>query len=150
MRRRKARESVLQILYGLEADLNSEVEVTADDITIQLKLHYQHFSSIESVDADFVHSLLSGTISRFAHFNDMIRKQSEHWRLERMALVDRNILRFAIYELEFFDDVPNSVTINEAVEIAKRYGTDESGSFINGILDQIWKHLPKNPKKIQH
>jgi N utilization substance protein B len=67
----------------------------------------------------------------------LIRQYSEHWRLERMAAVDRNLLRVALYELLYQPDIPTKVVINEAVELAKRYGTDESGAFVNGILDRI-------------
>ena len=67
----------------------------------------------------------------------LINGASENWRISRMATVDRNILRFSVYELVYLDDIPPSVTINEAVEIAKRYGSEDSPSFVNGILDKI-------------
>lgn len=148
MRRRIARESALQILYSLEG--RSIEELKRVPVQETMELFQTHFSDKDKCDIPFLQRLLEGTLRECEKFNELIAKQSEHWRLERMAFVDRNILRFAIYELMYFDDVPNSVTINEAVEIAKRYGTDESASFINGILDQIWKHIPANPNKLAH
>ncbi|MFT5170203.1 MAG: transcription antitermination factor NusB, partial [Candidatus Omnitrophota bacterium] len=78
--------------------------------------------------------------------DDIIRKYAANWQLERMAVIDRNILRLGTFEIMFADEIPPKVTINEAVELAKKYGDSESGKFVNGILDKIHKEelLPKD------
>ena len=148
MRRRVARESALQILYSLEGKATEEL--LRVPVPEAIELYHEHFGNREVTDEESLGRILQGTLREYEKFNDLIANQSEHWKLERMALVDRNILRFSLYELIHLNDVPCSVTINEAVEIAKRFGTEESGAFINGILDQIWKHLPPNPEKLAH
>ena len=84
-------------------------------------------------------ALVRGTKANQAKIDQMISQFAEHWDLERMAVVDRNILRLAVYELLWTDDVPPKVAINEAIEIAKKFGTKESSRFINGVLDRIHK-----------
>jgi N utilization substance protein B len=82
-----------------------------------------------------------GTKQHQAKADDLIRQYAEHWALERMAVVDRNILRLAVYEMLWGGDVPTKVIINEAIEIAKKFGTRESSRFINGILDRVHREL---------
>ena len=86
---------------------------------------------------EFSTVLILGACKNLPHIDDIIGRFSEHWRLSRMSKIDRNILRLSIYELLYLSDIPPAVTINEAVELGKRFGTEESGSFINGILDKI-------------
>jgi N utilization substance protein B len=88
---------------------------------------------------DFTTALVTGVIERRDEIDACIQECSTNWSLERIGMVERNILRFAIYELCFLPDIPPNVTINEAVEVAKKYGTDEAPAFINGILDRV-KH----------
>ena len=83
--------------------------------------------------------LFSGTVSKVREIDPLIREHSQHWRLERMPAVDRNILRLGVYEMMFRDDVPRAVVINEALEIARKFSEEESVAFINGLLDQIRK-----------
>ncbi len=148
MRRRKSREAAMQILYSIDG---TKIPESIDDgfVGHLLNFFYGSFMQRSATDESFLFVLIKGTLEHYSEFNHLIAKQSEHWKLERMAVVDRNILRLALFELTSLNDVPSSVSINEAVEIAKRYGTDESGAFINGILDQIWKSLPKNPDKVR-
>jgi N utilization substance protein B len=80
-------------------------------------------------------ALVRGVISHLPEIDAQVAQQAEHWRLERMAAVDRNILRLALYELMFTPDTPPAVVIDEAVELAKRYGSEHSGPFVNGLLD---------------
>ncbi|HSE92626.1 MAG TPA: transcription antitermination factor NusB [Methylomirabilota bacterium] len=132
-RRRKAREVALQFLYQL--DLHSEDDPSP---------HAEEFWSRHPVDADtrrFADALVRGAKENQAKADDLIRHYVEHWDLERMAVVDRNILRLAIYELLWAEGVPAKVAINEAIEIAKKFGTRESSRFINGVLDRIHKEL---------
>ncbi len=96
----------------------------------------------------FASEIIDGTLSMLDEIDSAIKKAAENWVLERMAAVDRNILRFAVYELLQRKDIPPAVTINEAIEIAKKYSTLESASFINGILDKIaQKAKPKQKAK---
>ena len=87
----------------------------------------------------FAYDLINGTIENKESIDEELKKVAKHWSLDRMAVVDRNILRFSAYELLYRDDIPSKVTINEAIEMAKKYSTLDSGSFINGILDRIAK-----------
>lgn len=128
--RRKARELALQILYQLELKKTS-VEET-------LKVIFSRYRFKPEV-REFAEKLVWGTSHFLLPFDSLIKKYAQNWTLDRIAMVDRNILRFAIYELLFLKNIPPIVSINEAVEIAKRYGMEESGKFINGILDKIRK-----------
>lgn len=145
MRRRVAREAAIQILYSLEGLNASERERVSLGDLVSYYTHY--FTDEKDIDAPFLTNLLEGVVESLDAANELIQKESDHWKLERMAMVDRNILRVALFEMKNRNDVPYSVSINEAVEIGKRFGTDESGAFINGILDQIRKVLPTNPEK---
>jgi len=139
MSRRKGRELALQILYQL--DITKGEALNSDQfpkMTMELSEEGEKFTLV----------LIRGTTEKQEELDEIIRKYSLHWSLERMFIIDRNILRMAIYELKYMDDIPPKVTINEAIEIAKRYGTKDSSSFINGILDQVmndlknWQQLP--------
>jgi transcription antitermination factor NusB len=132
-RRRKAREVALQFLYQL--DLHGETDPTS---------HEADFWARHPVDEEtrsFASALVHGTTSRHAEVDKIIAQYTEHWDLDRMAVVDRNILRLAVYELLDQQSVPPKVAINEAIEIAKKFGTGESSRFINGILDRVHKEL---------
>ena len=88
---------------------------------------------------EFTYSIVETTRKNLDAIDDIIRKAAEHWSVERMAVIDKNILRAATCELLYRTDIPHTVVINEAIEIAKKYSTEESASFINGILDRIAK-----------
>lgn len=137
-KRRKARELVLQFLF--QTDMNPpRAAGTPDDesaIQEQLDSFWENFKTEEGGKA-FFRQLAAGVMAKRDQIDALIEATSDNWRISRMAAVDRNILRFSVYELIYLDDIPPSVTINEAVEIAKRYGSQESPSFINGILDTI-------------
>ena len=109
-----------------------------------------YYESVGSPDGEtrlardeFIERLVQGTVERCAEIDARSVKHSEHWRLERMPAVDRNILRLAIYEMLCRDDIPPVVSINEAVDIAKKFSTRESGAFVNGILDRLKADLPR-------
>jgi N utilization substance protein B len=132
-RRRKAREVALQFLYQLD--------LRGDD---DPGLHAAEFWARHPVDPEtrrFADALVRGTKEHQGKSDALIAQYAEHWELERMAVVDRNILRLAVYELLEGREVPPKVAINEAIEIAKKFGTQESSRFINGILDRIHKEL---------
>ena len=132
-RRRKAREVALQFLYQL--DQHGEIDPTS---------HEAEFWSRHPVDDEtraFASALVRGTTSRHTQVDEIIAQYAEHWDLDRMAVVDRNILRLAVYELLDDRAVPPKVAINEAIEISKKFGTQESSRFINGVLDRAHREL---------
>ena len=97
----------------------------------------------EAVDdvRDFANNLVLGAVSHLTEIDERIRLRTEHWRIPRMAVVDRNLLRLAVYEFLYQPDTPKTVAINEALEIARRFSTHEATQFINGILDAIKRDL---------
>jgi transcription antitermination factor NusB len=132
-RRRKAREVALQFLYQL--DLQGEADPTP---------HAAEFWARHPLDDDvrgFAEDIVRGAKTMQPKIDEIIARLTEHWDLDRMAVVDRNILRLAVYELGWREDTPPKVVINEAIEIAKKFGTRESSRFINGILDRVHREL---------
>ena len=133
--RRKAREKALQILFQLD--------FRTADVEAVLNEFWSTHPAGPTV-RDFTEKLVRGTFANRESIDDMIGSTLENWTMDRLAAVDRAILRFATYELMHLPDVPPKVTINEAVEIAKSYGTEESGRFINGVLDKIREKIGKS------
>jgi len=130
--RRKAREIALQVLYQVDAsrvDVNEAIELFRDNF------------GISQETGEFSEQLIRYTLSHIKEIDDLITNCSEHWSLERMSIVDKNVLRMAVCEFLYCDDIPPKVTLNEAIDIGKNYGSDNSGSFINGILDAIYAKL---------
>jgi N utilization substance protein B len=136
--RRKAREYALQILFQYDlvnGNLNEIMEEFWKDKRVNSKI------------VSFCSQLINGTIDNLKEIDKCISQHSLNWKLERMSTVDRNILRMATYELLFQKETPAPVVINEAIEVAKKFGTEESAKFINGILDAIRRSLEENGKK---
>ena len=131
MKRRKAREYALQMLFQLDFT----------DRVYDRKAIEEFWSDkpVQREVQEFAVSLVRGTLEHLDSIDAMIEKVTENWLLQRMAAVDRNILRFAAYEIIYREDIPPVVTINEALEIAKKYSTTEAASFLNGVLDRIAK-----------
>ena len=126
--RRRGREAALKILYSVDMNPCPHEEV------------YDHFTECEHVpdmSRQFVLDLVNGTLERLEMIDDLIRKAALKWELGRMAAVDRNIIRLAVSELTGGSGIPVRVVIDEAIELAKKYGGEESGTFVNGILDRI-------------
>ena len=134
--RHKARELALQILYQMEMQ-----QVTPKEV---MNLFWKVGEPVLSEVHDFATSLVEGTHRNQKEIDQLLEKYSDHWRLDRMAVVDRNILRLSGYELLYSSDIPTSVVLNEGIEIAKKFGTGDSGSFINGILDRLAKEVRKD------
>jgi len=132
-KRRKAREIALQLLYQLDM-------VGDDDPAARAADFWAHHPVDERARA-FADELVRGARARQAEIDRLITQYAEHWELDRMAVVDRNILRLAVYELLWHAEVPPKVAINEAIEMAKKFGTKDSGRFINGVLDRVNKEL---------
>jgi N utilization substance protein B len=134
--RRKAREASLQMLY--------QMDVSGVSAERAIRLFWDTLGADEEDETrDFANEIVRGYAAKSAAIDETIRSVSQHWRLERMARVDRNILRLGVYELLELKDVPRKVTLNEAVELAKRYGDENSPSFVNGVLDRIAAELDK-------
>ncbi len=128
--RRKARELALQMLFQYDMSGNEPdmIVTTFDDL-----------QKSKPNTREFAIKILRGTVDHLSEIDDMIQAQAENWRLSRMAVVDRNIIRMSVYEFLHETDTPKLVIIDEAIEIAKKYGTQKSSQFINGILDGILK-----------
>jgi transcription antitermination protein NusB len=135
MKRRKAREYALQVLFQL--DIRKE----KPSFTL-FKRFWTEYEPDDEVRA-FTEEIVTGTYKHLKTINAKILACAKNWTLGRMAIVDRNVLRMAAYEILYRMDIPPSVTINEAIELAKKYGTDESGSFVNGILDSVARNAGK-------
>lgn len=126
--RRRSRESALKMLYARELS-----KQPVDDV---IALFWEQFEAADD-SREFADRLVRGTVDNLEAIDRSIGEVSIHWKISRMACVDRNILRMAAYELFHIDEVPKRVTLNEAIEIAKRYGAEDSWAFINGILDKL-------------
>jgi N utilization substance protein B len=135
-KRRKSREFALQVLYQLN--------ITKQDAVKTLAQFQDHFSGNEARD-DFMERLVLGVSEHCQEIDRLIEKYSENWRLDRMNIIDRAILRMATFELLFCEEIPPKATLNEAIELGKRFGSEDSGSFINGILDRIQKEVIRKP-----
>ena len=126
--RRKGRELALQALY--------QMEMSGDRSPRGLELFLRNFMGNPKAK-DFARRLVLGVIAHREEIDRLIEQSAEHWKLSRMAKVDLTILRMAAYEMLFCPDIPISVSMDEAIEIGKRYGSEDSSTFINGVLDQI-------------
>jgi transcription antitermination protein NusB len=126
--RRKGRELALQALY--------QIEITGDASAAAVDLFLSHFEGSAQAK-EFARRLVSGVVSQRPDIDRLIGNCSENWKLMRIAKVDLLILRMATYELIFCPDIPLNVSLDEAIEMGKRFGTGDSGSFINGVLDQL-------------
>ncbi|MFB3926013.1 MAG: transcription antitermination factor NusB [Syntrophales bacterium] len=131
-RRRKAREIALQVLF--------EIDVLGVGAKEAIELFWNNFDAPEEV-RKFSSRLIEGTCEHRREIDSLIGVCSDHWSLNRMSRVDRNILRLAVYELLYCKDVPPKVALNEAIDLGKCYGSENSGSFINGILDALHTKL---------
>jgi N utilization substance protein B len=134
--RRKARESALQMLFA------ADVCHTPGEILTRDYWDHLNADELDQPTRDFASGLVIGTLRELELVDERIRSRAEHWRIPRMAIVDRNILRLAVYEF-LFESTPHTVVINEALEIARRFSTYEATQFINGILDAIKQDLEK-------
>ncbi len=138
--RRRAREIALQVLYQLDLGRGDTQEV--------LDLYWGNFQPSQKA-REFCQRLIEGVRRSQDQIDPLIEENSENWTLKRMAVVDRNILRLATFELLHCPDIPFKVTLNEAIELAKKFGADDSSAFINGILDKIHSLLAPLPNDRQ-
>ncbi|MFH2092065.1 MAG: transcription antitermination factor NusB [Pseudomonadota bacterium] len=136
--RRQARELALQALFFL--DMEQLGSGKKSDLTIDQNIEAFCSNNEEELTKSvkpFFDTLIHGVMEHKARIDDLLNQCSKNWKISRMPVVDRNIMRIATYEFLECDDIPDSVTINEAVEIGKKFGSKDSGAFINGVLDQI-------------
>lgn len=134
-RRSRARQVVLQLLY--QDDLNPGQDAAASEQFLQQRLRW----NAELVD--FARLLLAGVRTHRPAIDRQLRRRAENWTLERMSVTDRNVLRLATYEM-LYTDTPGRVVIDEAIELARRFGAAQSAQFVNGVLDRLWKdHLSR-------
>ena len=129
-KRTKAREYALQMLYQADIRRASSQQIVEE---------FWHGHDPTAEVKAFANQLFIGTVEHLADIDPLITSHADNWNLKRMAVIDRNILRLGVFELRHLDDTPPKVCINEAIELAKRFGDTESGKFINGILDAIHK-----------
>ncbi len=136
--RTKSRELALQMLFQWEVGKHTPAYV------LQTFLQGRHLAP----DVDqFAGSLFEGTVIEVSTLDRTIAKHAEHWRTERMAAIDRNILRMALHEILHHPETPGTVVINEALELARRFASEDSVEFVNGVLDAIWRSLPQTQPK---
>ena len=145
-KRTRSREFALQVLYQLDINQSELGEVLADfwKDRSDLALSSEEKMAVEQDKKDsqirqYTENILNGTLKNLETVDRLIERFAENWEISRMAYVDRNIMRLATYEMMYSDDIPVKVAINEAVELAKRYGESDSSKFVNGILDKIAK-----------
>jgi N utilization substance protein B len=129
-KRREGREVALQLLFHWDLNVQQSLSGT------ELDLFWEFRPALQGVRT-FATNLLNGVIAQQATIDEKITKYTANYELRRISAVDRNILRMAIYEMLYAEDVPPIVAINEAIDIAKKFGTDESGKFVNGVLDRV-------------
>lgn len=146
--RRKGRESALQILYQLEI-LSQEASKGSDLSTLSkayaaeaIESFFAHFEAPREV-LDHAGALVYGVLLNHRRIDELIQRHSSKWRIERMPIVDRNVLRIACYEFLFIPELTPGIIIDEGIEVAKRFGSDKSSAFVNGILDSIAKDTRK-------
>jgi N utilization substance protein B len=133
--RRLVREKVLQILFQIDV---------GNIIPEKAMAHVLDQEKLSQKDIDFARSLVLGTLNHMEQIDKIISRHAKDWNLGRMANVDRSVLRMAVYEMLYEPTIPVRVSINEAIELAKVFGSEESGGFVNGILDHIRRSLAQN------
>ncbi|HYA93831.1 MAG TPA: transcription antitermination factor NusB [Thermodesulfobacteriota bacterium] len=135
-RRRRSREYALRVLFQLN--------ITKQEAITALGQFQEHFSRNGEAD-EFMKLLVLGVLEHREALDRLIQQYSENWRLDRINIIERNILRMALFELLYCEEIPPKVTINEAIDLGKRYGSEDSGGFINGILDRIQNEVVRKP-----
>lgn len=126
--RRRARELAMQALFYMDTQQNGSPRM--------LERFCENFSLPQNVRPFFL-QLVNGVLAAQPQIDSLIERYSKNWRVQRMSCVDRNVMRVAVFEMLFCPDIPPKVSINEAIDVAKKFGTEESGAFINGIVDRI-------------
>ena len=136
--RHRAREIALQILYQYDLSQQTQGKIIPQDHSLvnELVNYYNHFKIAEEL-REFIGQLVVGTLKETSSLDAILEKHTTHWKISRMSAVDRSLLRMAVYEMTHMSETPRTVVIDEAVELAKQFGTADTPAFINGILDQV-------------
>ncbi|RKY37303.1 MAG: transcription antitermination factor NusB [Candidatus Omnitrophota bacterium] len=137
-KRTKSRECALHLLYAYDIHKHNIEQIVEN---------YWYSNPEQNDVKEFTDILINGVITNLAQIDHCIRKYADNWKIERMAVIDRNVMRIALYEILFMESVPVKVSINEAVDMAKKYGDADSGGFVNGVLDKINKTEVRDSKK---
>jgi N utilization substance protein B len=138
--RRKSRELAMQALFYMDMSQNVSMET--------LELYCQYYPPQKKA-LPFFMELVKGVINTRSKIDAFIERYSNNWKIGRMSCVDRNVMRVAVYELLYCQEIPPKVSINEAIDVGKKFGTDESGAFINGILDSVRRAMEKEESDIK-
>jgi transcription antitermination protein NusB len=155
--RRQARERAVQFIFQCDVNPPEDLDRMLEAFWVSQRKAYQNQEKGKATwgeeaetpepDADetatrmFAEPLIKGVLEKWDEINVLITKYSQNWALDRIAAVDRSVMRLAVYEMQFREDIPPVVSINEAVDIAKKFSTDDSGKFVNGILDRLKQDL---------
>lgn len=144
MKRRVAREIALQSLYQIEMN-----EVSVND-AITTAIHEAENDNEAGLDmredgqnSSYIHDLVEGTITNKNKIDDILEIYLKGWQMDRLSRIDREVMRLAVYEMLFRSDVPPKVVVNEAIELAKHFGSEESGKFVNGVLGKMIKEIDR-------
>lgn len=150
MSRRLLRQSAFKIIFSFHfndddiEEIFKEISEEPNIFLIQEEDEHIPFNELNEKEKKFFYDLVKGTLENVEKIDDMIKSNLKSWTMDRIAKVDLTILRMAIYELLYSEDVPYSVAINEAIELGKVFGTDDSGSFINGVLGKVQREINKS------
>ncbi len=136
MSRREIREQIFKLLFRVEFN-------QLDEMTEQTELFFEEDNEADSEETAYITAKLEKILERLAELDKMLDEQAAGWDVSRMGKVDLTILRLAVYEIKFDADIPTGVAINEAVELAKKFGQDNSSAFINGVLSKFAEKSPK-------
>jgi transcription antitermination protein NusB len=134
MSRRQLREHIFKLLFRTEFH-------DASEMPKQIQIYMEDLWEEPSKQLEYIHEKFEKVVAELSEIDKIIVNSAEGWNISRMGKVDLAIIRLAVYEIKFDDDIPVSVAINEAVELAKRYGQEESSSFVNGVLSKILKSI---------
>lgn len=133
MNRRKLREQIFKVLFGVEFN-------GIEEMPLQIKLFFEQEENLaDEQDTDYITEKTKAILDKMSEIDAMINETADGWSTGRMGKVDLTLLRIAVYEIKFDEDIPTSVAINEAVELAKKFGQDESAGFVNGVLAKFAK-----------
>ncbi|MDI9514634.1 MAG: transcription antitermination factor NusB [Clostridiaceae bacterium] len=136
MGRREAREHAMKLLY--------QVQILKDDLDDQIRTYMEETQIMDSPERDYIEDVVRGSISNQDEIDSILSRHAKGWTITRMPKVDLAIMRLSVYEMRYRKDIPVNVSINEAVEMAKKYSGEESKTFVNGVLGKVWNELSQD------
>ena len=141
MGRRETRENTMKLLY--------QVQIQKDDVDEQLALFLEEHPIPDAGERDYIMSVVRGVMDKQADIDDLLSRHTKGWIISRMPKVDLAIMRLSVYEMRYRKDIPVNVSINEAVEMAKKYSGEESRIFVNGVLGKVWSEISGQPEELE-